>query len=194
MISIDQIKQLRQETGISVSECKKALEEANGDIEKAKIVLRKLGKELADKKSAREAGEGIIESYIHPNKKVGVLLDLRCESDFVARSRDFQNLAHEICLQIAAMKPLYLTSEDIPENFLDGEKKIYQEQLKDSGKPEKIINQIIEGKLRKYKEKVSLLSQSWVKDESKTIKDLINDYIAKLGENITIKKFARYEI
>ena len=194
MISIDQIKQLRQETGISVSECKKALEEANGDIEKAKIVLRKLGKELADKKSAREAGEGIIEAYIHPNKKVGVLLDLRCESDFVARSRDFQNLAHEICLQIAAMKPLYLTSEDIPENFLDGEKKIYQEQLKDSGKPEKIINQIIEGKLRKYKEKVSLLSQSWVKDESKTIKDLINDYIAKLGENITIKKFARYEI
>jgi len=194
MISIDQIKQLRQETGISVSECKKALEEANGDIEKAKIVLRKLGKELADKKSAREAGEGIIESYIHPNKKVGVLLDLRCESDFVARSRDFQNLAHEICLQIAAMKPLYLTSEDIPENFLDGEKKIYQEQLKDSGKPEKIINQIIEGKLRKYKEKVSLVSQAWVKDETKTIKDLINDYIAKLGENITIKKFARYEI
>jgi elongation factor Ts len=194
MISINQIKQLRQETGISVSECKKALEEANGDIEKAKITLREWGKELADKKSAREAGEGIIEAYIHPNKKVGVLLDLRCESDFVARSRDFQNLAHEICLQITAMRPLYLTSEDIPENFLDGEKKIYQEQLKDSGKPEKIVNQIIEGKLRKYKEKVSLVSQSWVKDETKTIKDLINDHIAKLGENITIKKFARYEI
>jgi elongation factor Ts len=194
MITIDQVKQLRQETGISVSECKKALEEAGGDFEKAKIILRQLGRELADKKSFREAGEGVIASYIHPNKKVGVLLDLRCESDFVARSADFQNLAHEICLQIAALKPLYLYEEDIPENFLDGEKSIYQEQLKDSGKPEKILSQIIEGKLKKYKEKVSLMSQSWVKDETKTIRDLINDYIAKLGENITIKRFARYEI
>jgi len=127
MISIDQIKQLRQETGISISECKKALEKSNGDIEKAKIMLREWGKELADKKSAREAGEGIIDAYIHPNKKVGVLLDLRCESDFVARSEDFQNLAHEICLQIAAMKPLYATSQDIPKELLDQERKIYQE-------------------------------------------------------------------
>jgi len=194
MISIDQIKQLRQETGISISECKKALEKSNGDIEKAKIMLREWGKELADKKSAREAGEGIIDAYIHPNKKVGVLLDLRCESDFVARSEDFQNLAHEICLQIAAMKPLYATSQDIPKELLDQERKIYQEQFKNSDKPEKIIEQIIEGKLKKYKENVSLMSQKWIKNETKTIKDLINDYIAKLGENITVKKFERYEI
>ncbi|HHE76912.1 MAG TPA: elongation factor Ts [Candidatus Parcubacteria bacterium] len=194
MASIEQIKQLRQETGISISECKKALEKTNGDIEKAKIILREWGEEIAGKKSSRDASEGIIDSYIHPNKKVGVLLDLRCESDFVARSEEFQELAHEICLQIAAMNPLYLDEENIPDEVLNKERKIYQEQLKDSGKPEEILNQIIEGKLKKYKEKISLMPQSWIKDETKTIKDLINDYIAKIGENITIKKFERYEI
>ncbi len=194
MVSIEQIKQLRQETGISVTECKKALEKAKGSIEKAKVILREWGKELSNKKSERETGEGIIESYIHPNKKVGVLLDLRCESDFVARSKDFQNLAHEICLQVAAMKPLFLTEKDIPENFLDGEEKIYQEQFKDSGKPKEIVNQIIDGKLKKYKEQVSLMSQSWVKDETKTIKDLIDSYIGRIGENIVVKEFSRFEI
>ncbi len=194
MITIDQIKQLRQETGVSVIECKKALQETKGDFEKAKELLRKWGRELAGKKSEREAGEGIIESYIHPNKKVGVLVDIRCESDFVARSADFQKLAHELCLQIAAMSPLFLKEEDIPEEFIDGEKKIYKEQFKNSGKPEKIIGQIIEGKLKKYKEEISLTSQPWIKDEEKTIKDLINEYVAKLGENIIIKRFIKYDI
>jgi len=194
MITIDQIKKLRQETGVSITECKKALEESNGDFEKAKEVLRRWGRELAGKKSERETGEGIIESYIHPNKKVGVLIDLRCESDFVARSSEFQKLAHELCLQIAAMKPLFLKEEDIPEKFIEGEKNIYKEQLKDSGKPEHIVNQIIEGKLKKYKEQVSLLSQVWIKDDQKTIKDLIEEYVARLGENIIIKDFTRYEI
>ena len=194
MIKIDQIKKLRQETGVSVIECKKALQETKGDFEKAKEQLRKWGKELAGKKSEREAGEGITESYIHPNKKIGVLVDIRCESDFVARSADFQKLAHELCLQIAAMNPLFLKEEDIPERFIDGEKKIYQEQLKNSGKPKKIVNQIIEGKLKKYKEEVSLLSQLWVKDEEKTIKDLMEEYLAKLGENIIVKRFTRYDI
>jgi elongation factor Ts len=159
MVSIDQVKQLRQETGVSITECKKALEKAQGDFEKAKEILRKWGRELAGKKSDREAGQGIIESYIHPNKKVGVLLELHCESDFVAKSDDFKTLSHELCLQIAAMNPLF-----------------------------------IEGKLKKYKEEVSLMSQPWIKDETKTIKDLIEEYTAKLGENITVKKFARYEI
>ncbi len=194
MISIDQVKQLRQETGVSVIECKKALQETKGDFEKAKELLRKWGRELAGKKSEREAGEGIIESYIHPNKKVGVLVDIRCESEFVARSADFQKLAHELCLQIAAMSPLFLKEEDIPEEFIDGEKKIYKEQFKNSGKPEKIIGQIIEGKLKKYKEEISLTSQPWIKDEEKTIKDLINEYVAKLGENIIIKRFIKYDI
>jgi len=194
MVSIDEIKQLREQTGVSVSECKRALEESNSDFDKAKEILREKGMELADKKSSREAGSGIVDSYIHPDNKVGVLIELCCETDFVAKSDDFKKLAHEICLQIAAMKPLFLSGKDIPEEFLDGEKKIYKEQLKDSGKPEEIINQIIEGKLKKYKEQVSLLSQSWVKDDSKTIKDLISEYVGKLGENIVVKKFARYEI
>ncbi len=194
MALIEKIKQLRQETGISLAACKKALEEAGGDIEKAKTLLREWGKEVADKKAERGTKEGIIISYIHPNKKVGVLLDIRCESDFVARSDDFQKLAHEICLQIAAMRPLYPKEEDIPENILEREKDIYRQQLKDSGKPEKVIEQIIEGKLNKFKEQVVLMSQPWIKEDKKTISDLVNDYIAKLGENITIKKFIRYEI
>ncbi len=194
MVSIDQIKQLRQETGISISECKKALEEAGGDIEQAKIVLRKLGKKMSEKKAEREIKEGIVEAYIHPNKKLGVLTVLGCESDFVARSNDFQNLAHEICLQVAAMKPTYLSGEDIPKEIIEEEKKIYEEQLRDSDKPEEIKQKIIESKIQKFREENSLLSQAWIKDNTKTIKDLINDYIAKLGENITVKKFGRYEI
>jgi len=148
MANIEDIKQLRQETGVSITECKKALEQAQGDFDKAKKILREWGRELANKKSEREVKEGIIEQYIHPNKKVGVLLELNCESDFVAKSKDFQNLAHEISLQIAAMNP----------------------------------------------EENSLMSQPWIKDDSKTISDLINEYIGKIGENISIKKFTRYEI
>jgi len=148
MINIDKIKQLREETCVSVSECKKALEQARGDFDKAKEILKKWGRELANKKSGREAAIGIIESYIHPDKRKGVLLELRCETDFVAKSDDFEKLAHELCLQIAAMDP----AED------------------------------------------DLSKQSWIKDETKTIKELIDEYIAKLGENIVVKRFVRYEI
>lgn len=194
MVTIEQIKQLREETGLSISEVKKALEQAKGDVKKAKESLRALGKKIADKKTDREAKAGMVESYVHPNFKTGVLLDIRCESDFVAKSPEFKNLAHEICLQIAAMKPLFVREEDIPEEFLDGETKIYKEQVKDFGKPENIIDQIIQGKLKKYKQEVSLLSQIWVKDDSKTIKNLVEDTVAKVGENIEVKKFSRYEI
>jgi len=193
-ISLEKIKQLREETQVSLGECKKALEESGGDIEKAKEILRMKGKEIAGKKAQRETGEGIIETYLHPNKKIGVMVELRCETDFVARSEQFKKLAHEICLQIAAMNPLFLKEEDIPEEFLDGERKIYKEQLKDSSKPQKIIDEIIEGKLKKYKQSISLLSQPWIKDETKTIKDLIEETIAKVGENILVKRFVRYQI
>src|SRR3989344_8336597 len=184
MVTIEQIKQLREETGVSPTEIKKALEQSDGNIEKAKELLRVWGKSLADKKVSRETKQGTIETYIHPNLKTGVLLDLRCESDFVAKSPEFKNLAHEICLQIAALKPLFVSEDSIPEEFLDGETKIYKEQLKDSGKPEEIVSQILEGKLKKYKESVSLLSQPWVKDDSKTIKNLIEETVSKIGENI----------
>lgn len=194
MVSIDKVKQLREETDVSVTECKKALIQANGDLEKAKEILRKWGQDLSGKRVEKEVKQGIIEAYIHPNKKVGVLAEIRCESDFVARSEEFQKLAHEICLQIAAMKPLFLKEEDIPEDFLDGERKIYQEQFKDSGKPQKIIDQIIENKLRKYTEEISLLTQPWIKDETKTIKNLIDDFIAKTGENIVLRNFSRFAI
>jgi elongation factor Ts len=147
MISLNQIKKLRQETSVSISECKKALEEANGDIKKAKEILKKWGREVAQKKTERVTNQGIIESYIHPNKKIGVILELNCETDFVAKSPDFQNLAHELCLQIAAMG-------DSP----------------------------------------PLLEQPWIKDETKKVQDLINEYIAKIGENIVIKRFTRYEL
>lgn len=194
MVSIDQIKQLRKETNVSVIDCKKALEEAGGDIEKAREILRKWGKDFALTKIGRETGQGIIETYVHSNKKIGVMIQIHCETDFVARSDEFKKLAHELCLQIAAMRPLYLKSEDIPEEFLEGEREIYKEQFKDSGKPQKIIDEIIEGKLKKYKKEISLLSQPWIKDENKTIKDLIDEYVNLLGENILVKRFVRYEI
>ena len=194
MVGIDQIKQLREETGLSIYEVKKALEDAKGDEGKAKEILRALGKKMAGKKTDRETKAGLVEGYIHPNAKTGVLLDIRCESDFVAKSPDFKSLAHEICLQIAAMKPLFISENDISEEFLDGETKIYKEQIKDSGKPENIVKQILEGKLKKYKDETSLLSQPWIKDDTKTIKNLIEDTIAKVGENIEIKKFTRFEI
>lgn len=194
MSSIELIKQLREETGSAPTEIKKALEQSNGDAEKAKELLRIWGKAVSNKKVSREAKAGLVDSYLHPNGRTGVLLDIRCETDFVAKNPEFKNLSHEICLQIAAMKPIFVSEADIPEEFLDGETKIYKEQVKDSGKPEKIVAQIIEGKLKKYKEEISLLSQPWIKDDSKTIKDLVEDAIAKIGEKIEVKKFARYEI
>ena len=194
MINIDLIKKLREETGVSPNEIKKALEQSGGDLEKAKELLRVWGKNVAGKKTDRETHQGVIDTYIHPNLKTGVLLDIRCESDFVAKSPDFKHVAHEICLQIAAMKPLYVSEDEIPSEVIDGEDKIYKEQAAGSSKPESIVRQIIEGKLKKYKESISLLSQPWVKDDSKTIKNLIEETISKVGENIEVKKFVRYEI
>ncbi len=194
MVTIDQIKQLRDETGVSPVEIKKALDQSNGDLEKAKELLRVWGKKVSDKKVAREAFQGVVDYYLHPNAKTGVLLDIRCETDFVAASPEFKNLAHEVCLQIAAMKPLYVSETSIPEEFLDGERKIYTEQAAGSGKPQNIVDQMIEGKLNKYKESICLLSQPWIKDDTKTIKNLIEDTVAKVGENIEVKRFVRYEI
>jgi len=194
MVTIDQIKQLREETGSAPTQIKKALEESKGDVDKARELLRIWGKNVSIKKVSRDAKSGLIEAYLHSNSTTGVLLDIRCETDFVAKSLDFKNLAHEICLQIAAMKPLFVSDTEIPEGFLDGEIKIWSEQVAGSGKPEKIVAQILEGKLNKYKQEICLLSQLWIKDDSKSIKNLIEDTTAKVGEKIEIKKFARYEI
>jgi len=190
----ERVKQLRQETDISVKKCKEALQEADGDLEDAKEILKKKGQEIAEKKSERATKQGIIESYIHSNKKVGAMVKLTCETDFVARSDKFKKLAHELCMQVAAEEPKFLTKEDIPEDFLDGERKIYKEQVEDSGKPDDIKQEIVEGKLNKYKEEVSLMSQEWIRDNNKTISELIDEYVAKLGENIELEEFSRFEI
>lgn len=194
MLNIEDIKKLRDETGASPVEIKKALTEAQGDFEKAREVLKAWGKKIVDKKMGNEANDGLIDFYLHPNAKTGVLLDIRCQTDFVAKSPEFKNLAHEICLHIAAMRPLYVSENDIPQELIDAEERVYREQVADSGKPEDIVKQIIDGKLQKYKSSVSLISQSWVKDDTKTIKNLIEDTVAKVGENIEIKRFSRFEI
>lgn len=194
MENIEKIKELRQITGVSLSLCKKAVEEAQGDLEKAKELLRKWGEDLASKKSSRETGEGIIDAYIHSNKKIGVLIELRCETDFVARNEEFQKLAHDLAMHIAAMVPKYVKEEDIPEEELNKEREIYKEQFEKTGKPPEIIDKMIEGKLKKYKENISLLSQPFVKEPQKTVGQVIKEYITKLGENISVKRFVRFEI
>jgi len=194
MISIDQIKSLREKTGISMIECKKALEEANGDENKAIEILKKKGIEVAEKKSGRETKQGIVEAYIHSNRKMGALVEVYCETDFVAKNSQFKELAHNLAMHITAMNPLYLSEEEIPEKVITEEKELLYSQFKDSGKPEKVIEQIIEGKLKKQHEQICLLSQPFIKNPDITIKQLIDEYIAKLGENIRIGKFVRFEI
>ena len=193
-MNIELLKQLREETGISMAECKKALEEAKDDLKRAKEILREKGKEMIKGREGRTAGKGVIESYIHANGKVGVLLELNCESDFVAKGDDFKALAHELCLHIAAASPLVVSDDEISEELLADEKKIYQKQAEESGKGQEIAQKMMEGKLAKYKKDVSLLSQMWIKDTSKSIEALINEYRAKIGEQIRVKRFSRYEV
>lgn len=198
MADIEKIKELRQKTAVSLRKCKKALNETDGDIEEAQKLLREWGQELANKRSDKETGEGVVDSYVHSNNKTGVLLDIRCETDFVAKGDDFQKLAHELCLQIVATNPDYITEEDIPKEDLEEEKEIIMNQIeedeKNSQKPEHVKEKIVEGKLKKFKEKNVLMNQEWIKDDSKTVEDLIGEYLAKIGENIEVKRFTRYEI
>ncbi len=194
MIKANQVKQLREKTGASMMECKKALEEGDGDEAKALNILRVKGKNIALKKSKREAKQGIIESYLHGNGKMGVLLELNCETDFVASNKEFKELAHDLAMHAAGMNPQYLKPKDIPKKVIQAEKEIYKKQFSDSGKPQKIVDKIIEGKIKKYGEEISFLTQPFVKNPDITIKDLIEEKITKLGENIKIGRFIRYEL
>ena len=193
-ITTDLVKELRERTGIGIMECKKALEESKGDLEKAILILRKRGYDRAKKKMARETTEGVIGSYIHSNQKIGVLVEVNCETDFVARNQEFQDLVKNIAMHIAAASPRYLSPEDIPQKELEEEKEIIREQFKDSGKPPQVIEKIIEGKLKKFYEEVCLLNQPYIKDPSMTINQLVSYYISKFGENIRIKRFIRYQL
>lgn len=191
---LELIKQLRERTGLGILDCKKAIEESKGDVEKAIELLRKAGTIKAAKKSERETKEGLVDSYIHPGGRIGVLIKVNCETDFVARNEDFKTLVHDIAVQIAANDPQYLKPEDVPENIKEKEKEIFREQLKKEGKPEAIIEKILEGKLQKMYSEICLTKQSFFKEEKITIEELINQSISKLGENIQIAEFVRYKL
>ncbi len=193
-VTASDVKALREATGAGMMECKKALEESNGDTEKAIDYLRKKGLQKVEKKSGRQAKEGIIQSYIHPGSRLGVMVEINCETDFVARTADFQEFAKDVAMQIAASSPIVVAREDLSQNVIDKELEIYRAQAKEQGKPDKIIDRFIAGKLDKYYQDVCLLEQSFIKDPNKTIKDLLNEKIAKLGENMIIKRFVRFQL
>lgn len=193
-ITTSMIKYLREATAAGVLDCKKALEASGGDLEKAKVYLREKGLAAAAKKASRAAEEGLIEAYIHTGGRVGALIELNCETDFVARTEAFEELAHDLALQVVAARPLYLTPEDIPPDVLEEEKNVYRVQARETGKPERIIEKIVEGKLQKYYQEVCLMKQPFIKDDDLTVQDVLTEIIAKLGENIVVRRFVRFEL
>jgi len=193
-ITTEMIKDLREATGCGVLDCRSALREADGDFDKATDVLRQKGLAKAAKRAGKEASEGVIETYAHGEGRLAVMIEVNCETDFVGRSEDFLNLAHELALQVAAANPLYLTEEDIPQAALDREKQIATSRAKDEGKPENVIPKIVEGYLKKYKEETVLLQQPYVRDNSLTVQDLINEQVIKLGEKVVVRRFVRWEL
>jgi elongation factor Ts len=193
-ISSELIKDLRERTGAGMMDCKKALEENGGDIEKSVTFLREKGLAKAAKRAGRETGEGKVISYIHGNGKTGVILELNCETDFVANNSEFEAIGKEIALQITAMNPLYVSEESIPQSEIDNEMSIQKSLLEQEGKKPEQIEKILPGKMKKYYEEICLLHQKSIRDNTKTISDILKEGIAKFGENITIRRFARYQV
>jgi len=193
-ITTEMIKELRDATGCGILDCRTALRESDGDFEKASDFLREKGLAKAAKRAERVASEGVIEVYTHGEGRLAVMVELNCETDFVGRSPEFLNLAHELALQIAAANPLYMTEEDIPDAALEREKKVAAARAMEEGKPEKIVPMIVEGYLKKYKEETVLLNQAYVRDGSKTVQDLINEQVVKMGEKILVRRFVRWEL
>ncbi len=191
-IAASQVKQLREKTGAGMMDCKRALEESGGDMDKAIKLLREKGVSLAAKRAHKVAAEGVIGAYVHAGSKIGVMVEVNCESDFVARTADFQDFAKNLCLQICSQNPSYVRPEDVPETVLDAEREIYRKQALAAGKPEKIVDRIAEGKLKKFHETVCLLKQPFVRDPDMTIQDYLNDVVAKMGEKIEVRRFVRY--
>ncbi len=188
------MKELRERTNAGFADCRAALVEANGDIEKAISVLRKKGQAAAAKKATREATEGLVGSYIHAGGKIGVLVEINCESDFVARTDDFQRLCHDVAMHIAALDPRFLRREDVTQETLDRERDIYKDQAKQTGKPENVIEKIVNGKMEKFYEENCLYEQHFIKDEGTTVKELVDQAISKVGENIAIRRFSRFKV
>ena len=193
-ITTQMIKELRQETGAGVLDCKQALEACDGDFGQAVTYLRDKGMAAAAKRSTREATEGLIGTYVHAGNRVAALVEVNCETDFVANTDQFQELAHDLAMQVVAAKPQYLTAEDVPTSLLEEEKQVYRAQMKDSGKPEEILDRIVEGKLGKLYEEICLMEQPFIKDTAITVRELVQQHNALLGENIVVRRFARFEI
>ena len=193
-ISAAMVKELREKTGAGIMDCKKALAESDGNVEKAVDFLRKKGLATAQKRAGRAMSEGVVESYIHMGGKIGVLAEVNCETDFVAKTDDFKEFVKNIAMHIAAINPLGIVPEDIPEDVVNREKNIYREQARATGKPDKILDKIADGKLAKFYKDNCLMEQAYVKEPEKTIKDYLTEVIGKTGENITIKRFARFQV
>ena len=194
MITAGMVKELRERTGVGMMDCKNALVETGGDMEKAIEVLRTRGLAQATKKASRVASEGLVSSYIHMGGRIGVLLEINCETDFVAKTEEFKSLCHDIAMQIAASKPEYIRREEVPQNTIESEKRILRQQALNEGKPEKIVDKMVEGRIEKYYKEACLLEQPFIKDTDKTVQDLLHDKIMKLGENISVRRFVRYEV
>ncbi len=193
-VSAQQVKELRDRTGAGFTACRDALLEAKGDVEQAINVLRKKGQAAAAKKAQRTTSEGLVSSYIHAGGKIGVLVEVNCESDFVARTADFQRFCHDVAMHIAALDPRFLRREEVTQEVLDREREIAREQAKATGKPDPVIEKIVNGKMEKFYEENCLYEQHFIKDEGTTVKELVDQAIAKLGENITIRRFSRFKV
>ncbi len=193
-ITAKAVKELRDKTGAGMMDCKNALKEADGDVDKAVDLLRKKGIAKAEKKAGREANDGLVHSYIHPGGKLGVLVEVNCETDFVAKTDDFKNFVHNIAMQIAASNPIAVNREDVPEELKEREMKIYKDQAMESGKPEHILEKIATGKMEKFYSENVLLEQAYIRDPEKTVKDYLTEVIAKIGENVNINRFTRFQI
>jgi len=193
-ITTEQIKTLREQTGVGILDCRKALEDANGDFDIALENLRAKGLATAAKRADREASEGVVELYSHGEGRVGVMVEVNCETDFVARSKEFRSFAHEIALQIAAAAPIYVRADDVPEEVLELRRGIVREQALEEGKPENIVDRIVEGRMDKYIQEISLLNQEYIRDDNLTIEQLLLDKIAAIGENVIIRRFERWEL
>ncbi len=194
MISANDVKNLRERTGAGMMDCKNALSEANGDVEKAIEILREKGLAAAVKKSGRIAAEGIVESYIHMGGRIGVLLEVNCETDFVAKTPEFKSFVHDIAMHIAAANPTYVSEDEVSEADIEKEKAILRTQALNEGKPEKIVDKMVEGRILKFKKEICLLEQPFVKDPDKTIRDIVTEQVARIGENISVRRFVRYEM
>ncbi|MGD8603092.1 MAG: translation elongation factor Ts [Anaerolineales bacterium] len=193
-ISAELIKELRDTTGAGILDCRKALEETDGDLEKAIVILREKGLADAAKRSGRETNAGMLELYSHGEGRVGVMVEVNCETDFVARTDEFKTFAHEIALQIAAASPQWLTEDDIPKAVMEEERAIAKKRAEEEDKPENVIDRIIDGRLAKFMDETCLMRQAYIREESKTVEDLLKETIANLGENITIRRFERWEV